>query len=101
MCLLNDRFEVKMQWRNQFDGSSGRGIPTRLSNLTGAFAFTSRANLETLVKVLQFPDRFLVMFGALSNLEYTLTLRDTITGATEVYQNPAGRYCGGLDPSAF
>jgi hypothetical protein len=101
MCLHGKRFAVEMSWRNQFDGSSGTGIPTRLSDLTGAFAFTDRANLETLVKVLEFPDRFLVLYGALSNLEYTFTLRDTVTGRTETYQNPAGRYCGGLDNSAF
>ncbi len=101
LCLHGSRFAVEMSWRNQFDGSSGRGIATRLSNLTGAFGFTNPANLETLVKVLEFPDRFLVLYGALSNLEYTLTLRDTVTGRTETYQNPAGRFCGGLDESAF
>lgn len=101
LCLLNNRFEVEMTWRNQFNNTSGVGIPTRLSNLTGAFAFTDRANLETLVKTLEFPDRFLVIFGALSNLEYTLRLRDTVTGAVETYTNPAGRYCGGLDNDAF
>jgi hypothetical protein len=101
MCLHGNRFAVEMSWRNQFDGSSGVGLPTRLSDLTGAFAFTDRANLETLVKILEFPDRFLVLYGALSNLEYTFTLRDTVTGRTETYQNPAGRYCGGLDNSAF
>ena len=26
---------------------------------------------------------------------------DTTTGAVKTYQNPAGRYCGGLDNSAF
>lgn len=101
LCLLNNRFAVEMSWRNQFNGSEGAGIPTRLSDLTGAFAFTDRANLETLIKILEFPDRFLVLYGALSNLEYTFTLRDTVTGRTETYQNPAGRYCGGLDNSAF
>ncbi|MBZ0143224.1 MAG: matrixin family metalloprotease [Rhodocyclaceae bacterium] len=101
MCLLNNRFQIEMTWRNQFDNSSGVGIPTQLSNLTGAFAFTSRANLETLVKVLEFPDRFLVLYGALSNLEYTLNIRDTVSGAVETYHNPAGRYCGGLDADAF
>jgi len=101
MCLLNNRFQVEMTWRNQFNNTSGTGIPTRLSDLTGAFAFTDRANLETLVKVLEFPDRFLVLYGALSNLEYRLTIRDTVTGTVETYDNPAGRYCGGLDNDAF
>jgi hypothetical protein len=101
LCLLNDRFAVEMTWRNQYDNSSGSGLPMKLSDLTGAFGFTNRANLELLVKTLEFPDRFLVIFGALSNLEYRLTLRDTLTGATETYFNAAGQYCGGLDNDAF
>lgn len=101
LCLLNDRFAIDVTWRNQFNSTSGVGMPTRLSDLTGAFGFTSRSNLELLVKTLQFPDRFLVIFGALSNLEYHLTLRDTLSGAVETYDNPPGRFCGGLDPDAF
>jgi hypothetical protein len=90
-----------MTWRNQYNGTSGSGLPTRLSELTGAFAFTDRSNLEILVKTLEFPDRFIVLYGALSTLEYTLRIRDTVTGVVETYFNPANRYCGGLDNDAF
>ena len=101
LCLLNDRFAVEMTWRNQYDGSSGVGIQKRLSNLTGAFAFTSPSNLEILIKTLDFGDRILVLYGALSNLEYTLRVTDTRTGAVKTYFNPANQYCGGLDNDAF
>ena len=101
LCLLNDRFAVRMDWHNQFDSTSGTGIAHRLSNLTGAFAFTNPANLEILIKTLNFGDHVLVIYGALSNLEYTLTVTDTIGGQVKTYQNPAGQYCGGLDNNAF
>jgi len=39
--------------------------------------------------------------GSLSNLEYTLTVTDTKTGAVKTYRNPAGRYCGGTEIDAF
>ena len=99
MCLLNDRFALEMRWRNQYDGSSGAGLPKRLTDLTGAFGFTSTANLELLVKTLDFGDRVLVLYGALSDLEYELRVTDTVSGRTKTYANPAGRYCGGLDPA--
>ncbi|KAB2965745.1 MAG: matrixin family metalloprotease [Thermoanaerobaculia bacterium] len=101
MCLLNSRFAVEMTWRNQYDGTSGTGIPKRLSELTGAFAFTDPSNLEILIKTLDFGDRILVLYGALSNLEYTLKVTDTRTGAVKTYFNPANQYCGGLDNNAF
>jgi hypothetical protein len=72
-------------------------LPKRLTDLTGAFGFTDPANLELLVKTLDFGDRVLVIYGALSNLEYSLRVTDTISGRSKTYDNPAGRYCGGLD----
>ncbi len=101
LCLLNDRFAVRMDWHNQFNNTSGTGIAQALSNLTGAFAFTNPANLEILIKTLDFGDHVLVIYGALSNLEYTLTVTDTIGGQVKTYHNPAGQYCGGLDNNAF
>ncbi|MBZ0101912.1 MAG: matrixin family metalloprotease [Thermoanaerobaculia bacterium] len=99
MCLMNNRFAIEVNWRNQYDNSTGRGIPKRLTDLTGAFGFTSTSNLELLVKTLDFGDRLLVIYGALSNLEYTLRVTDTVTGRSKSYENPAYRYCGGLDPN--
>lgn len=101
LCLLGRRFQVEVDWRNQFDGSSGRGGAVGLSGLTGAFYFTDASNLELLVKLLEFPDRIAVFWGTLSNLEYTLRVTDTATGTVKTYHNPPGQYCGGLDNGAF
>jgi hypothetical protein len=101
LCLGHRRFRVEVDWRNQFDGTSGAGRPAALSELTGSFAFNDPRNVELLVKVLEFGDRELVLWGALSNLEYTLKVTDTTTGAVKTYHNPAGTYCGGADQDAF
>jgi hypothetical protein len=97
LCLLDNRFALEMDWRNQFNGSSGAGKPKKLTELTGAFGFTDTSNLEILVKTTDFGDHILVIYGAMSNLEYNLHVTDTATGRSKTYSNPAGRYCGGLD----
>ncbi len=101
VCLLGGRFRLEADWRNQFDGSSGLGIARKLSNLTAAFAFTDPSNLEILVKTLDFGDHVLVLYGTLSNLEYTLRVTELATGAVRTYHNAPGNYCGGLDQNAF
>jgi len=101
LCLLDNRFAVTVDWRNQYDGSSGVGAPKPISRFTGGFSFTGPANLELFIKTLQFPDNLLVLYGALSNLEYTIHVTDTSSGAKKDYHNPAGNFCGGLDNHAF
>jgi choice-of-anchor B domain-containing protein len=101
LCLGHRRFQVEVDWRNQFDGTSGTGRAAALSELTGSFAFQDPRNVELMVKVLEFGDRELVLWGALSNLEYTLKVTDTTTGAVKSYHNTAGTYCGGADQDAF
>ncbi|HWN45142.1 MAG TPA: choice-of-anchor B family protein, partial [Thermoanaerobaculia bacterium] len=98
LCLSSNRFLAKVTWRNQFNGASGTGKPKPLSGVTGSFAFTDPSNTELLVKVLDVGGgRILVIWGAMSNLEYTLEVTDTKTGKVKTYHNPAGTYCGGLD----
>jgi hypothetical protein len=46
--------------------------------------------------VLDFGDRVLFFYGQLTNLRFTISVRDTRTGVTKTYQNTAGD-CGGLD----
>jgi hypothetical protein len=71
------------------------------SKVAGTFYFTDPGNVELMVKLLQFPDRIAVFYGALSDLPYTLHVTDTATGTTKTYQSTAGKLCGGLDNSAF
>jgi hypothetical protein len=45
--------------------------------------------------------RFWVFYGALSNVEYTLKVTDTQTGAVKEYRNPSGRFASVADTNAF
>jgi choice-of-anchor B domain-containing protein len=96
LCLAGSRYAVRLSWRNQFSGASGVGRAAPLTPLVGSFSFDDARNTEVLVKLLDFGDRLLWIWGSLSNLEYELLLTDTVSGETVSASNPAGTYCGGL-----
>jgi subtilisin family serine protease len=101
LCLLKGRFEVQVDWSNPGNGTSGHGGAVGISELTGAFYFTDRTNLELLTKMIDFGDRVACFYGTLSDLEYTITVTDRSTGAQRTYHNAPGNFCGGLADPAF
>src|SRR5207302_3322274 len=103
LCLANDRFHVQVQWELA-TGERGEGHPLALSGDTGTFWFFDPANVELVVKVLDgraVNGRFWVFYGALSNVRYTLTVTDTLTGAIRAYVNPQRNLASVADTSAF
>lgn len=101
LCLQNNRIKVSATWRNHYNSTSGIATVGKLSNATGGLYFTDSQNLELLVKALDFGTHFLVMYGAMSDLEYNMTVTDTVTGISKTFVNSAGNYCGGLDSQTF
>jgi|CXWL01.1.fsa_nt_gi subtilisin family serine protease len=97
LCLLGGRFRLQMSWRNQFNGQTGFGGAVPLSDLTGQFYFTEPSNVEILTKVLDFGDRILFFYGALSDLQFRIEVTDTATGRVKEFDNPPGNFCGGRD----
>ena len=89
---------------DQLPGKTGDGQAVSLTADTGYFWFFSSSNVELIVKVLDargINQKFWVFFGALSNVEYTLTVRDSLTGSTKTYQNPSGQFASVGDTTAF
>lgn len=101
LCLQKNRFQVAVDWHNPGNGQGGQAGAAPLSQLTGAFYFTDRNSLELMTKIIDLGDRVDFFYGTLSDLEYTITVTDTASGAVKTYRNPAGRYCGGLEVDAF
>ncbi|HSS77805.1 MAG TPA: hypothetical protein VLV54_13815, partial [Thermoanaerobaculia bacterium] len=105
LCLGPDhRFEARVSWQNPNSGETGAGHSLPLTENTGAFWFFGDQNLELMVKVLDGTTvnlHFWVYGGALSNVEYTLTVTDTLTGVTRSYHNPAGQIASLADVAAF
>jgi hypothetical protein len=103
LCLANDRFKLQVQWQLT-TGEKGQGHPVALSGDTGYFWFFNEANVELVVKVLDgrsINGDFWVFYGALSNVQYTLTVTDTVTGTVRTYRNRQNHLASLADTSAF
>ncbi|MXX77101.1 MAG: hypothetical protein F4210_02260 [Holophagales bacterium] len=106
LCL-RQRFEVQVHWTDpDVAGNRGRGgaIPVPESDESGLFWFFDPENIELVVKVLDgrgIDGNYWVFFGALSDVEYWLTVRDPVGGLNRTYHNPPKRICGQSDTSAF
>jgi len=100
LVLAQGRFLVKVDWQNQFSGTSGSGVPIPASDSTGFFYFTDPSNYELVVKILEINGAIKVFYAELTDLHFTITVTDNQTGAVKTYQNTPGD-CGGLDDNAF
>ncbi len=103
LCLNGDRFAVEVSWTD-FQGGSGAGQAAPLTEDTGTFWFFDEANVELVIKVLDgtaVNGRHWVFYGALSNVEYEITVTDTATGAVKAYANPQGEFGSLGDTDAF
>ncbi len=70
----------------------------------GYYWFFSPNNVELLLKIVDgraVNGFYWVFAGSLTNLEFTLTVRDTYTGAERTYRNTAGQLASIADTSAF
>jgi ELWxxDGT repeat protein len=103
LCLGDGRFELTVDW-SDFSGGSGVGQAHPLTADTGSFWFFDEDNIELVIKVLDaraVNGRFWVFYGALSNVEYTITVTDTETGGVKTYRNELGSFGSGGDTEAF
>ncbi len=103
LCLNASRFEVDVSWRDS-RGRTGVGQAVPITADTGYFWFFSEANIELVVKVLDaraLSGKYWVFFGALTSVEFDLTVTDTVTGAVKNYHNPLGQFASVGDTSAF
>jgi hypothetical protein len=95
---------VRVAWQALNQGTSGNGAAIPLTSDTGAFWFFDPSNLELTVKVLDgrsINGHFWVFYGALSNVQYTITVTDTQTGAMRIYTNPQNTMASVGDVAAF
>jgi len=105
LCLLDGRFQVQAHWRT-LAGESGVGHALEVpgSDETGLFWFFAEDNIELVVKTLDatsFSGFYWNFYGALSNVEYWITVTDTEAGDNVTYHNPQGEICGFPDTRAF
>jgi Matrixin/Fibronectin type III domain len=104
LCLLGGRFAVRVDWANQRNGHSGVGGAVPFEDRTGFFWFFTPDKLELVVKALDgtgVNGHYWFFYGALSDVEYHVTVTDTATGASRTYDNAPGNICGEGDVGAF
>ncbi len=104
LCLNDNRFKATVEWSVPPQQKTGSGAGVALTGDTGYYWFFSPANIELVLKVVDgrtFNGKFWVFYGALSNVEYTITVKDTKTGAVKTYVNPYGTTASLADVNAF
>ena len=107
LCLREGRFEARVRWTNPDvpdDFGSGIAIPVEISDESGLFWFFDPENVELVIKVLDgrvLNGRYWVFYGALSDVEYWITVRDTVSGLNRTYHNPPKQLGGQRDLEAF
>ena len=104
LCLNGNRFRVQVNWSAPNIGRAGIGQAAPLASDSGSFWFFTAGNLELNLKVVDgraVNGHFWVFFGALSDVQYTITVTDTESGAQRTYANPQGRLASVADTSAF
>ena len=108
LCLRSGRFELRADWTNPDQAGefgTGTAVPVDISDESGLFWFFDPANIELVTKVLdgsRLNGHYWMFFGALSDVEYWLTLRDTAAGGSQrTYHNPPKEICGQSDTRAF
>ena len=101
-------FDVALFARDQRTGNTGEGKAIPQNDIFGYFAIPALTsnpdNPEVFVKVLDgtvINGQFWVFYGGLTDLEYTLTVKENQTGRVKTYQKAGGSACGGFDTSGF
>lgn len=96
-CLQGGRFEVKVDWQNESGSGAGQVMAfggQRAENHDSAFYwFFSDTNFEMGLKILDacsFNNKFWVFISGLTNVGWTVHIRDVNTGATKTYSNANG-----------
>ncbi len=103
LCLFGDRFQVSVTWQTPY-GTTGAGMAETSNEDSGTFSFFDPSAIDLVVKVVDgrsVTGKFWFFYGALTNVAYTITLTDTVTGSSKQYQNAQGNLCGLGDTSAL
>lgn len=104
MCLRDGRFKVEITWTD-FEGGSGPGHVSGLQTAeTGSFWFFDSDNIELFVKSLdgrQFNGNYWIFYGSLTNVDFEMTVTDTVSGLQKTYSNASGTFASVGDIDAF
>jgi plastocyanin len=90
LCL-GGRFKVSVKFATSSTNGNGTTVPLAANPDSGLFYFFSSNNIEMLIKVINgcpLSSTYWVFFAATTNVQFTVTVVDTMAGKTKVYFNP-------------
>lgn len=108
--LLNDRYEVRMSYRNQFENPAtegfllSRSIASSPTTETAIFYFNQPESVEWLVRFSDarpFAQRIDMFHGGLSDVEFEIEVTDTLTGIKHVYHKDPFSLAGQVDRESY
>jgi hypothetical protein len=103
LCSGYGRFSVSVEWIDSF-GVARSGNAVVITPNSSGFWFFTPDNVDLVVKVLDGRDvngHFWVFYGSLTDVQFTLTVTDTQTGAVKTYFNSHGQLASVADTAAF
>jgi photosystem II stability/assembly factor-like uncharacterized protein len=103
LCLAASRFQASVSWTTS-GGATGFGQSVALTASSGGFSFFAAADLDLIVKIVDgraLNGHFWVMYGSLSDVAFTVTIVDSVTGARRTYTNQQGELASVADTAAF
>jgi photosystem II stability/assembly factor-like uncharacterized protein len=105
--LLGGRFSVTLEARDPHSGQAVSGVPMSSGDRFGFFSLPDLTGdpqfPEVVVKMIDaraIEGNFWFFYTGLTSLDYTLTVRDSVTGAVRTYVSTTP-FCGGADTHAF
>jgi plastocyanin len=107
LCLgSSGRFQVKVAYVAPTGSGTGTTVPLATIPDSGLFYFFDAGNIEMLIKVLNACsapfNHYWVFFAATTNVQFTVTVIDTTSGAVQTYFNPLNQPAAAVqDTSAF
>jgi hypothetical protein len=105
LCLGQDRFRVDIEFTAPGDPPAQARVVQPRSGDSGLFWFFTPGNWEALVKVLNacsFHTSFWVFLSANTDVAFTVTVYDTLTGRVRTYSNAQGNLAAPVaDTAAF
>ena len=103
LCLNNDSFGVELEWQD-LAGNVEFAHGVEVANDGGYFWFRNPANVEIALKILDgrpINGKYWVFFASLTNVRFTLRIRDAGGALVKEYENPPGEFKSVADTAAF
>jgi hypothetical protein len=104
MCLIGGRYQITSSWKNQYTGGTVSTLKkARLTDATGAFWLSDSGMYEYLIRISTATDngRAWIAIPTFTDVEFWITVLDTVYGQSYTYHSPAGNRTLVYDPYYF